>query len=525
MNSNPVAILTRCAAVFVLLIGCDVQRHDRQDNSQVTNPPADDQPNEGYTKSIGWVLGPFANGDLGFNIVFRERSKSTRSSVEHQPKSVVPRPMIQGAPEGICIGEDGSQYVGGSFSGTRDFGTGPGFDLHKAVGKEDGFVTCFDRNGKYRWTRTFGARQRIDVRGVAVSHGVVYAVCEELDGHVAILAMDSTTGASKPEFGVLGCQMFRCGQRDCAAGIRCQGNTIYVAIRCINFPGGKWPAYSFTIVLAIDRSSGSAVTGFGNGGAQTIGNALASGSVSARVSPFNNVEPFGLATSGSTLYVFGSCEGTSLGIGRQGTIVGGWRYNAFVAALSTKSGTAVGGFGQNGLVVLQGNNTEAADAVVSGGLLYLTGRWQQASHDKAFLAVMDAGTGTLSPRFGKDGIKVFGPWEWESSCSIRVNGQVVYIAGGYIDPPIEGVFVAAFDRSSGLPVMSFGNSGSQLFEGPNFGNQGRIEPFGDSLYLVARTEPLLDDKREIRIGGTTIKYGEVSGFLFRLGKDGAAADK
>ena len=172
---------------------------------------------------------------------FASRRARKRLNGERRPKTVVPRPMIQGAPEALCIGEDGSQYVGGSFSGNKDFDTGPGFDFHESIGAEDGFVTRFDRDGKYCWTKTFGAKERVDVRGIAVSRGVVYAVCEELEGHVAIVAMDCATGASKAGFGHSGCQMFRCGQFDFAAGIRSRGDTIYVAIRCRNILAGKLP--------------------------------------------------------------------------------------------------------------------------------------------------------------------------------------------------------------------------------------------------------------------------------------------
>ena len=77
--------------------------------------------------------------------------------------------MIQAVAEAICLGEDGSRYVGGSFSGIRDFDTGPGFDFHEAVGAEDGFVTRFDQNGKYCWTKTFGAKDNIEVRGIGRS--------------------------------------------------------------------------------------------------------------------------------------------------------------------------------------------------------------------------------------------------------------------------------------------------------------------------------------------------------------------
>lgn len=533
-------VLTFGAAFFVLLAGCDGQQLAGQNNLQEPGISADEQPNQKSAKPIRWELGPTVAGDAVRNIVFREPSSSKARSGERRPKTVMPRPMIQGAPEALCIGEDGSQYVGGSFSGNKDFDTGPGFDFHESVGAEDGFVTRFDRDGKYCWTKTFGAKERVDVRGIAVSRGVVYAVCEELEGHVAIVAMDCATGASKAGFGHSGCQMFRCGQFDFAAGIRSRGDTIYVAIRCRNILAGKlpplvagepapaiaWPDYSFTVVLAIDGTNGSAVISFGTKGVQTIGNALAlTGPPSAKVAN-TNVEPFGLAVSGSTLYVFGRCDGNSLGIGGQGSIIGErMRSKGFIAALNIQTGTAVSGFGQTGLVVMDRDAAEVADTVVSEGLLYVTGCWQHAGHDNAYLAAMDASTGRLSQQFGTAGMKVLGPWEWESGWSIRVKGQVAYITGGYMDRETEGVFVAAFDRTSGLPVKAFGSGGTQLIEGLKWGEQGRIEPFGNTLFLAARTEPSLEKKHEVKIGETIFTHDGVSGFLFRLRTDGRVVDK
>ena len=89
----------------------------------------------------------------------------------------------------------------------------------------------------------------------------------------------------------------------------------------------------------------------------------------------------------------------------------------------------------------------------------------------------------------------------------------------------EGVYVAAFDRSNGLPVKSFGVGGVRLVEGRTLGNQGRIEPFRDDLFLVIRTDPRLEDeKHEVKIGDTVLRHGEMEGLLFRLRKDGTVAN-
>ncbi len=445
--------------------------------------------------------------------------------------------MIQGEAESICIGDDGGQFVGGSFSGVKDFDTGPGLDLRESVGAEDGFVTCFDRSGKYRWTTTFGAGQPIEVRGLAVSHGVLYAVCDERDGHVAVLAMDTTSGAAKPGFGVSGSQMFRCGDLDAAASIRCQDDTIFVPIHCTNFFGSgerTWTS-TFAVVLALDRSSGSAVTIFGANGVQTIGNA----SVTADSAPrFDSLQPIGMAVSRSSIYIVGHCVGSNLEIGRQGAIIAEWQPRAFIAAIDRHSGAAVSGFGQGGVVLMESNISTANDAEVVGDSLYVTGSWEERLRTSAFVAMLNAATGAPIGQFGNAGIKLFGASEWQrgdwqSGWSVRVNGAVSYVAGGYIkvDNQIEerstqGVFVAAFNRADGSPLTSFGNRGVQLIEGITGEEQGRIEPFGDDLFLIARTHPSLErGKHEVKIGNVIIKKGEMSGFLFRLSRDGAIIGK
>jgi hypothetical protein len=272
-------------------------------------------------------------------------------------------------------------------------------------------------------------------------------------------------------------------------------------------------------VLAIDGTSGSAVKSFGTNGVQTIGDSLASTTVaSAKVSSFESVVPLGLAVSGSTLYVVGRCQFTSPGIGHKGKIAGGMNGKAFIAALDVKSGSGATRFGRDGLFFVDGHAAEVADAVLSGGSLFVTGRWKQRSSDNAFLASIDAATGALTQRFGIGGIKVVAPWEWQSAWSIRVNEHIVYVAGGYLDKGTGGVFVVAFDRRTGLPVTAFGNRGTLLVEGLKFGNQGRIETFGDDLYLIARA--IKGEEREIKIGSTTLRNGDFGGFLFHFLKDG-----
>jgi len=509
-------------AFFPFYVGCGGKRDSDHKELQGTSMHSDRRLNHDNSLPLRWTLGPTADSDAARDVVFRGASRALGSSSQRQPKSVLSRPLIQGSPDAILIGDDGCQFVGGSFSGIKDFDTGPGLDLRESVAAEDGFVTCFDRSGKYRWTTTFGAKQQIEVRGLALSHGALYAVCDEHDGHVAVLAMDAATGAAKPGFGISGCQMFRCGQIDCAGGIRCQDDAIFVPIRCVNLFGERGST-SFTVVVAMDRSSGSAVTSFGASGIQTIGNASAS---TDSLPGLDSVEPMGIALSRSSIYIVGHCLGSNLGIGRHDEIIAGQQPRAFIAAISSKSGAAASSFGQSGVVLMEGNARTANGAVIVGDSLYLTGTCRERSRERAFVAMLNADTGAPAQQFGTAGIRVFGSWEWQGGCSIQVDGAMLYVAGGYIRQQTGGVFLAAFDRTNGFPVTTFADKGVRLIEGLFSGEQGQVEAFGEDLYLVAGTVPSLEnDKHEVKVGNVTLKKGEISGFLFRFSKDGTLLDK
>jgi len=512
------AFVSRLGALLLILFGCGADRV-RDDGLQGASVRLGKEPSD--QKAIRWALGAFADGDSAHNIVFRPRVCAKEPSKDHGPKAAIASPIIQGAAEALCVGEDRGTFVGGSFSGNLDFDTGRGRDFHEALGSEDGFVTRFDQDGKYCWTTTFGARGRVSVRGLAEINRVLYVACDESDGHVAVLAIDSKTGAPNTRFGVSGCQMFRCGDFDEAAGIRGQGEGIYIPVRCIYFPGGKWPSSSYTAVLAIDCRNGSAITTFGAGGIQTIGIPANSGA-STTAPPFqrNSVEPLGVAVSQSRIYVVGKCSGSGFGIGGEGSIIADDTAQAFIAAIDRRLGVASAGFGKNGLVLLAENAMAATDAVVSRDSLFLTGHWRDPSTD-VFVAKLDAGSGALAQQFGKAGLKLFGPWEWQGGHSIRVYGDVLYIAGGFIEQKTEGVFVAAFDQSNGLAIRSFGNNGTRMIEGLEFGDQGRIELFDDHLFLVAETAASLRDGRHVvTIGKIVLSTGGARGFLFRFSTNG-----
>jgi hypothetical protein len=523
--------LVRLAAytvVTMLLVGCYGRGNhasDLQDNTMSTEKLA----KYAKAKPIDWKLGPLSDSDADRNIVFRTPPRATAQRGDGARKPVAPRPMIQGGAGCLCLGEDGSRYVAGTFSGRKDFDIGPGLDIHEALGKEDAFVTRFDRNGKYCWTKTFGAKELMYLGGLALSDGALYVLCSEDTGHAAILAMDAATGAPKSGFGDSGCQMFRCGNADIAIGIRCRRGAVYAAIKCMEIPGGALPDFWFAAVLAVDPKDGSAIAKFGTGGVQTVGNAIPSTSplvAEAWGNGIGSLSPAALALSGPTLYVLGRCERDTLGIGRQGAISAGFRGLAMIAAIDAQTGTAAARFGSNGIVLMPERVFSVTDVAAFADSLYATGQWRQYPDEGAFIGVMDAGTGALSTKFGNRGLMLFTVGE---SCyggrGIRVNEQLAYVAGDYSREKTNGLFIAAFRRVDGAPVKSFGDDGVVSIEG-GFGVGAAMEPFGDSLFMAAGTSDVLEHEGpQIKIGDTVIRHGDMNGYLFQFSKDGKLISK
>jgi hypothetical protein len=520
------AWIARCAAsgitvAIILLFGCEAVISG-DSNARGTTMAASEQ--SGRTERIQWALGPLSGTDAPHNIVLRSSQGKGQPPSKRRPKSLVTRPMIQGAPEAICVGDDGSQFVGGSFSGTRDFNTGPGRDIHQAVGIEDGFLSRFDRSGKYCWTVTFGASERINVRGIAASHDAVYAVCGEQNGYIGILAIDPVTGAPKSRFGSSGCQMFHSGRLSFASAIGCLGRSVFVTVNCVNAatptPERSSPAvvaFPVAAVLAIDGADGSALQGFGTRGIQIVGGAS---------SPAERFRVRGLATTPKTIYVVGSCYGPKPGATGVISITGEFSEHPFIAALDVTNGKISTTFGNNGFVVMRDSAKTAADVVASESRLYLTGCWDEPSTTRAFVAALELTSGKLDASFGDSGIRVFGTCDWQCGHSIRVHAEVVYVAGAYIARDAEGIFLEAFNKVNGKSLATFGNRGRLFIDGLEFGEQGQIGILDGALYLVARTDERgTAPPHEIKIGNLRIDRRQLSGFLFRFTDNGVPADK
>ncbi len=77
--------------------------------------------------------------------------------------------------QSVAVDSSGNVYITGSFRGTVDFDPGAGTDTHISAGEEDIFLTKFDSNGGYVYTKTMGGTDHDYGRSVAVdSSGNIY---------------------------------------------------------------------------------------------------------------------------------------------------------------------------------------------------------------------------------------------------------------------------------------------------------------------------------------------------------------
>jgi hypothetical protein len=74
----------------------------------------------------------------------------------------------------VLIGPDGSVYVNGTFSAPTDFNPGTAQDLRTPITALDAFITKFNADGSYAWTRTWATPGTLGAGAIA-SDGSIYA--------------------------------------------------------------------------------------------------------------------------------------------------------------------------------------------------------------------------------------------------------------------------------------------------------------------------------------------------------------
>ena len=93
---------------------------------------------------------------------------------------------------GLAADESGNVYSAGWFSGTMDFDPGPGVDEYTATGSKTTYLSKFDTDGNYQWTRVWGGLGNCESRDV----------CVDNQGHVYVIADFHDTAEFDPGPGV-----------------------------------------------------------------------------------------------------------------------------------------------------------------------------------------------------------------------------------------------------------------------------------------------------------------------------------
>ncbi|MBE7465310.1 MAG: DUF11 domain-containing protein [Planctomycetes bacterium] len=411
-------------------------------------------------------------------------------------------------------------------------------------------MTRFNADGSYAWTTTFAGSGDEQAYGITVFGSTVYATGSfsssnaGIDGAGSIattgsidafvLALNATNGSSTA-FGVrtLGGSLTEVGR-----AVAADGSAVYVAghFRSSNAGIGGLGSQGTAggidaFVMAIDHTTGNAVSGFGTSGVQTFGG---SGDDFA----------YAVGLTGSRLYVAGAFVSSdaaidgSTGIGSSGGL------DAFVLALDNVTAAPLGAFGGDGVQTFGGTSDDAAHALaIEGSTVFFAGTLRSTDAtvggsgsfstlggaDAFVLALTNAGAADAS--FDTDGFQVFGGSGTEEGLAIVANAGRVYLAG-FLTSSNAGVgalgsvsalggtqdaFVAALDRSAGTAVTGFALDGVVTFGG-TLDDRGQGVALEGSLVHLAGSFNSLDAGLEGSTGGfSSVGFG---GFLLSLENDG-----
>lgn len=89
-------------------------------------------------------------------------------------------------PFAIKVNDDGKVFIVGIFEGTTDFNAGEGIDTHTTKGDRDAFVTCYDADGNYHWTYTWGGIGEVSPESIAVDGTDWLYITGDFDGEIEI---------------------------------------------------------------------------------------------------------------------------------------------------------------------------------------------------------------------------------------------------------------------------------------------------------------------------------------------------
>jgi hypothetical protein len=449
-------------------------------------------------------------------------------------------PLVQGHVRAIALDAAGNRYLAGFFFGEVDFHPGIGLDARTSVGESDLFLTRFNADGSYGWTRTFGGSEADEAAAVMVAGKTVFVAgtFASADAGVAhaggrdaiVLAFDTASSAPITGFGQAGAQTFGGAGEDEATALAFSGKTLYVAGgftstnagigstgRCAS--AGDVDAF----VLALSAARGLPIARFGNRGVQTLAG-------------LNIERATALAIAGATLYVGGYLFADSTGIGKPGIRTGIGGLDAFVMALDRNTGRARRAFGGDGLQLVGGTGNDLGFAIAaSPGAVHLAGTFESADAGigaagealsaggfDAFVAALNVTTGAAHPFFGIGGIQTFGGSDDDVAGAMATSGNRLHVAGAFKSNNAGigrfGTMASGGGSDAFLLQLDAFTGGAFDFDPVTFGGSADDAAFGMAATVDAVFATGSSLSPDTGIGGSgPIDATPWSGFMLALG--------
>jgi hypothetical protein len=309
----------------------------------------------------------------------------------------------------------------------------------------------------------FGGSDRTEGRALCVSEstlfvtGLTYATDAGLNAagnwasagqsDMFVLSLDKNNGSIRTNFANSGVQIFGGTYYEEGNALTVLNNTLFVGgmFRSDNAGFGGIGTFDSNgndaFVMALDKTAGTPLTGFGTNGIQIFGGS-------------GSEYTYGLATSGSAIYACGYFQSYDAKLGGLATIPSSGDADAFVIGLNSVSGAALPGFGTNGVCKFGGTADDFGYAIISNNSkLYVSGMHYSsnsgiggtgsiASVDgDAFVFAVDGATGQADSSFGIGGVVTFGGSGFDEATCITNDNSNIIIGGtfGSFDAGVNGI--------------------------------------------------------------------------------------
>ena len=437
-------------------------------------------------------------------------------------------PLVAGFVTDFAMDDSGNKYLVGGFLGTVDFNPGVGADIRTAssVGpyNYNTYITRYNADGSYAWTQTFGGTISDEGWRIAVSAGKVYVVgiMSSTDGTIGgagtsystlglsagfVLCLYADTGAPAVGFGHGSVQIIGGSYYDYLSNISILGGRLYLSglLASSNLGIGALGTYSSihnsedVIIVCLDKDTGLAVPGFGNGGIQTF------------QGKFND-EPGSILAIDNRVFVSGNFNSPNAGIGGTGAYATLGDYDSFILCLDADTGLPLSGFGNAGVFQFGGTKAEWRPFLsVANGRLYAASQFQSLNAgvgslgtfsttalSDGYILCLDEDTGAPITTFGNNGLQIIAGNGSDYCGMTAIVGNRLFVTGTFnsSDLGIGGrgsaasagdfdVFIACLDADTGAAISTFGNAGLIFIGGTDLDSVCRIVVDGNGKLCVA----------------------------------------